>query len=280
MKKQLFDLTIEEFTRLLLEYPERIELQINKYEENGTRKGEEADILVGTYEELNNLAEDFAPNHPVRISMQNILNALFDYNMQLNRIDIYNYLEHITSNFNAERVRIVLNEMDCFYLMTYLEYIDEEVQNKYIENGWDFPLREVDFSKIGKGICSVTDYKAMRENIYPCREFMYHTAISLLKRKLQPIENEVPDASGRTMKVTTDVLIELLDKAGFNENNSDKTKISKFIAYITGFSENTIRQRMTNREELTSKHKDEVEKINKILSELNIDISIKYNKKR
>lgn len=84
----------------------------------------------------------------------------------------------------------------------------------------------------------------------------------------------------RTMKVTTDVLMELLNKAGINENNSDKTKIAKLIAYITGFSENTIRQRITNREELTSKHKDAVEKVNKLLSELNTGTSIKYNKNR
>ena len=85
---------------------------------------------------------------------------------------------------------------------------------------------------------------------------------------------------GRTMKITTDVLIELLNKIGINENNSDKTKIAKLISYLTGFSENTIRQRLCNKEELTSKHKDEIEKVNKILSGLNMEISIKYNSNR
>lgn len=65
--------------------------------------------------------------------MKGFLDSHFDYDMQLNRLDIYNYLEHITSNFHEERIRIVLNEMDCFYNMVYLEDIDSDVQEQYIE---------------------------------------------------------------------------------------------------------------------------------------------------
>lgn len=285
MKKQLFDLTIEEFTRLLLDYPERIEFQINEYEANGTRKEGEPDILTGTYDDLNSFAESFEPNHPVRISMQSALSNHFDYDMQLNRLDIYNYLEHITSNFHEERVRIVLNEMDCFYQMVYLEDIDKEVYRKYKEHGWEVPTI-TQKNKISGQEYTYTDFDTMRGKIYPCRGFTYHIAIGVLTRKLQAIETSnpiYPDdfcENGRTMKITTDVLVELLNKTGINENNSDKTKIAKLISYITGFSENTIRQRLSNREELTSKHKDEIERINKILSGLNTGISIKYNKNR
>lgn len=285
MKKQLFDLTIEEFTRLLLDYPEQIEFQINEYEENGKRKEGEPNILVGTYDDLNSFAESFAPNHPGRTSIQNALSTHFDYDMQLNRLDIYNYLDHITSNFHEERVRIVLNEMDCFYSMVYLEDIDKEVYHKYKEHGWEIPTI-TQKNKINGQEYTCTDFETMRGKIYPCRGFAYHIAIGLLNRKLQATETSNSIYSddfcenGRTMKITTDVLVKLLDKAGINENNSDKTKIAKLISYITGFSENTIRQRLSNREELTSKHKDEIEKVNKILSGLNTEISIKYNKNR
>lgn len=81
MKKQLFDLTIEEFTRVLLDYPEKIELQFNGYDENG--KTEEPDTLIGTYEELNNFAKSYNPNHVCRILIQSTLShhLIMKYNL-------------------------------------------------------------------------------------------------------------------------------------------------------------------------------------------------------
>lgn len=93
-------------------------------------------------------------------------------------------------------------------------------------------------------------------------------------------DTEVKSESKRSMKVTTDVLVEMLKKMGINGANSDKTNIARLISYLTGYSENTIRQRLSNYEELTSVHKIEVDNINKILKELNSNISIKYNNNR
>ncbi len=84
----------------------------------------------------------------------------------------------------------------------------------------------------------------------------------------------------RTFKVTTDVLLAILKKANITALSDDKTKIAQLISYLTGFSVEKIRQRLSNTEELTSFHKEEVESINKILKDLNCDISIKYNKQR
>ncbi|MDR0873206.1 MAG: hypothetical protein LBN27_07045 [Prevotellaceae bacterium] len=83
----------------------------------------------------------------------------------------------------------------------------------------------------------------------------------------------------RTLKVTTDVLIAILKKAGFTAN-SDNTKLARLISYLTDFSEEKIRQRFTYTDELTSYHKAEVEAINKILADINANISIEYNKQR
>lgn len=84
----------------------------------------------------------------------------------------------------------------------------------------------------------------------------------------------------RTLKVTTDVLVLILQKAGISIASDDKAKIARLVGYITGFSDEKIRQRLSNPDELTSYHKDEVENINKILKDLNINISIDYNKHR
>lgn len=84
----------------------------------------------------------------------------------------------------------------------------------------------------------------------------------------------------RTFKVTSDVLLLLLQKLGVSAISDDKAKMARLISYLTGFSEEKIRQRLSNTDELTSYHKEEVETVNKILNELNFDISIEYNKDR
>ena len=95
--------------------------------------------------------------------------------------------------------------------------------------------------------------------------------------------NEIPfekSDTKRTLKVTTDVLVLILQKAGISIASDDKAKIARLIGYITDFSDEKIRQRLSNSDELTSYHKEEVENINKILKDLNIDISMTYNKNR
>ena len=124
--------------------------------------------------------------------------------------------------------------------------------------------------------------------------------LTVAKKRILELEKQLnesaklPDTSGknqlsseqvedgkRTMKVTTDVLIGILEKINVKKNDTvDATKISEFISYITGYSVNTIRQRLSNKEELTSSHRNEVEKVKQLLKILNIEMSITYNNQR
>ena len=83
----------------------------------------------------------------------------------------------------------------------------------------------------------------------------------------------------RTMKVTSDTVLLLLKELKATQS-TDNTVIAAFTNYLTGFSAEKIRQRLSNTEELTSKHKTEVEFVNELLSKLNINKSIIYNKRR
>lgn len=83
----------------------------------------------------------------------------------------------------------------------------------------------------------------------------------------------------RTMKVTSDTVFLLLKELKAIQN-TDNTVIAAFINYLTGFSSEKIRQRLSNTEELTITHKKEVEFINGLLSKLNISNSLTYNKRR
>ena len=110
---------------------------------------------------------------------------------------------------------------------------------------------------------------------------------SILDRKIQllklsadtPQNNNETDKAKRTLKVTTDALFAILKKAGLVTEN-DNTKIPKLISYLTNFSAEQIRQRLSNPDELTSYHRPEIENINNIFKELNSNISISYNKHR
>jgi hypothetical protein len=114
-----------------------------------------------------------------------------------------------------------------------------------------------------------------------------HKIIHLLEKQLYPNgigietqDNSENELTQRTFKVTTDVMMLILKQAGICAVSDDKAKIARLISYVTGFSTERIRQRLSNTEELTSRHKTEIEKINKILNDLNVELSINYNKNR
>ena len=134
--------------------------------------------------------------------------------------------------------------------------------------------------------------QAIREEQSIELEVMRNRIIELevIKKKLSEEINSLNELNlnsheieqkGRTMKVTTNVLVKLLKLLDIEKNkNADGTKIANFIHYITGYSQNTIRMQLTNEEELTSSHEEEIEKVNHLLKDLNINISIIYNKQR
>jgi hypothetical protein len=111
--------------------------------------------------------------------------------------------------------------------------------------------------------------------IRPIEKSLYPNGIGTESRNVEDSEQ-----TQRTLKVTADVLLSILNKSGISSLSDDKAKIARLIGYLTGFSVERIRQRLSNTEELTSRHKDEVEFVNKLLKELNSDISITYNKQR
>lgn len=92
-------------------------------------------------------------------------------------------------------------------------------------------------------------------------------------------DKDISTAPKRTMKVTSDTVLVLL-KGLKAVQNADNTVIAAFTNYLTGFSTEKIRQRLSNAEELTSSHKKEVEYVNDLLSKLNINNSLTYNKHR
>lgn len=167
---------------------------------------------------------------------------------------------------------------------------EQQTQKEIIENRLGTYLKKLSQDSQLKEDIQTTDYDTTIDQRIEelCKELAdkkkeiedLNARIKQLSTPLEPLYEEAEMNTSRTMKVTTDVMVEILGKLGINQNTADKTKMAKLISCITGYSMNTVRLRLTNREELTKSHKNEVEKINKILHDINASLLIKYNKKR
>ena len=236
MKKELYDLTIEEFTRLLLNYEEEYHLDLTAYNKDFQK---EEHTLIGTYE----LLRDVTVKHP-KLYKQ-IEDTLFDYRLTLNELDIYDYLDSVTRGFSTDRVKIVINEMECFYSLIYLENKNTEAMEFYIKEGLEPPLlegcnfykEEKDHKLYGKTLY-IPDYDEMRKKAFYEYDFFYHRAIALLKSKISKTRHNKSLPSTLPKELNTPKAKELLDKAieynlledGYKWNSKLMTK--RELAYL------------------------------------------------
>lgn len=91
------------------------------------------------------------------------------------------------------------------------------------------------------------------------------------------IEND-DEKTGATTKIRSVVIMEMLRKMQCGKANNDLTKICKLIAFLTGRSYDKIYNETQKGIILNNYHSKEITEINKILSDLNIQISVEKNK--
>lgn len=85
------------------------------------------------------------------------------------------------------------------------------------------------------------------------------------------------DSDGtRTQKVTTEILHQLLRRAGVGQGGEDYnlTDVARLIHYLTGFSYNTIRQSLSSGS-FSRANSAEIRQATELLSKLNVSITIK-----
>ena len=82
-------------------------------------------------------------------------------------------------------------------------------------------------------------------------------------------------ATKGTNKVKTVVIYELLKKLEKGKSQNDISKICRLIAYLTGGSEEGIYNDAIEGITLTKYHKAEIERVNKIMDDLGLEITIK-----
>ena len=184
MKKSLFELTIEEFTRVICDCQEVYNVSMKYVNDEG---GKQEDKIRGTYDQIMDVAVLSKCEWLIKYTKEN----LFDYDIYIDELEIYNYLDEKTNHFEHERAKIVLRQMECFHDM----YVDEErlqIINDKIKDGWEgYKMRkgkrlDVDKKRLVEDEkTEVIDYKDAYDKVFGIDyDFFYYTAIGLLKRKI------------------------------------------------------------------------------------------------
>ena len=129
----------------------------------------------------------------------------------ISRIEIHNFLEEITNNFELTKVKILLNDIELCY-SEFLDYINDESQLIYLKNNWDIPKRKLE---IGKVSSLVTDYHLMRNRTHLGIDFSYCQTINLLKQILinSGITSEVSSLKSIPEELQTPKAIILFNRA-------------------------------------------------------------------
>jgi len=111
---------------------------------------------------------------------------------ELHDIDIYNYLEKTTSNFDPVKTKIVLFDIEVYYNMDFMERITEESYNEYQKNSWEIPKMKNPFPiKIkDKEILEIPDIDKMLRKTHFFERFSIKRAMSLLQEKLERPEKQ------------------------------------------------------------------------------------------
>lgn len=107
-----------------------------------------------------------------------------------------------------------------------------------------------------------------------------------LQKKIEPLQNsysqlindDSEEANEASIKVQSAVILEILKALNCGKSTNDLTTICRLIAFLTGKSNSKIYNEAQKGIRFTKYHSKEIEQANKILSDLNINISINKDK--
>ena len=95
----------------------------------------------------------------------------------------------------------------------------------------------------------------------------------LLNTEIQEVET-IEKSNTASIKLRSVIILQILKKMQAGTAHNDLTKICKLIAFLTGNSYNSIYNELQKGVYFSNFHSKQVDEANKILSELNITISI------
>ena len=227
MKKALFDLSIEEFVRVLCGKEEIYELEITYYP---LINNDNTDVVRGTYQQIKKVFMDIdARTRGKNLSKQlfeQFEQSYFDYSLELSLLDIYNYLEYKTSGFQKDKCKWLRRDMTCFHDMVIeeeriqeinerawkndksIKYLSREEANKRIDEMNERSLKwrkknnkpyDIIIPKLDEDVTRTTDYEASKISIYGIGyDSLYYHALIVLDQKIKLSEHQQQDKATTT----------------------------------------------------------------------------------
>lgn len=108
------------------------------------------------------------------------LNLLAE-NCDYTKLQIYNYLQSFTDNFNYEKIKIIKREIELYYSV-FMEEWEETLKEEYIKNNEKPPIIKCKDFELNKTF-EIFDINRAIANKYPFRLVNYNYAISILGKK-------------------------------------------------------------------------------------------------
>jgi hypothetical protein len=165
-----------------------------------------------------------------RVINKDFFNDVDCFDKELNDIEIYNYLDHITHSFDIERIKIILWDIDVYYNLEFLEWINEESMKEYLKNKWDIPQEIV---RLGTSELTVPDYKKMRVKTHGYGfSWRINWAIGMLKQKLKEAEQPIQTSNKQNYKIPDEILLSLEQQKCIALNPLQWLKPKALFAYF------------------------------------------------
>lgn len=181
MKKSLKELNVEEFTRLLCDWPATHTISLKAYDKDSLKIDE--DTVTGTYEQL---SECTLPHEQMHKWVED---NIYDYKTPVSDIEVYDYLSEKTHGFEPERVRILRNEMDFWHSMFISEEKKDYAFKQYETSTWEIPWQPRHYIPFTdpedpENRWKWADVDAMVKKVFgEADEFSYQRAMAILDSK-------------------------------------------------------------------------------------------------
>lgn len=184
------------------------------------------DIFEGNLEEIKtaiNKIKDNDLRNKLLSELKNKNEYIIDF--ELSAIEIYNYLEKITDNFNPYKTKLTLFDVESYDTMDFKERIYEESTIIYLKNGWEIPTKTI-INPIDNKEIQLTDHEQMIKKTHIGAGFYINSVISILKKHLsneKPTDNKNSNPHARYFNSAFS--FKLFEKLINEINNQTKTKL-------------------------------------------------------
>ncbi len=221
-----------------------LNLRLNQFLDSITNKKKQFELTVdnqkifGTLTEIQSFISTCS--NELRKKLEPLFKDATEYEVEyeLSDIEIYNYLENVTSNFDELKTKIVLRDVEVYYTMDFLERIHSESIKIYRQEGWEIPVIKYEPTGKFKGI-TMPDYDKMGKKTHPFEDFNILRVKSILNKKLEKVKDE----SVELEQINENLFPEIFKEKGYDlfcflnekytkDDNSRKAKYSNLFWFL------------------------------------------------